>query len=203
MNETIRTASLPADQAALEQNRRTSLFRGLAAGGVLAAIGLLAVFSPLVSGVALAYLITAGLDVFGAAQIAAWVKTAPEERSVDLLVNGILLAGFSLFTLWASFQTSFGLAGMIGGLSVAAAFLTLLRGIDQFFAFSRMRREAADGAGWMLAAGVLNALLAMVILANPLMSWFALSTVWGVYLGASGVALAAEAFASSRGKNAA
>ena len=27
-----------------------------------------------------------------------------------------------------------------------------------------MRREAADGAGWMLAAGVLNALLAMVIL---------------------------------------
>lgn len=194
MNETIRTASLPADQAALEQNRRTSLFRGLAAGGVLAAIGLLAVFSPLVSGVALAYLITAGLGVFGAAQIAAWVKTAPEERSVDLLVNGILLAGFSLFTLWASFQTSFGLAGMIGGLSVAAAFLTLLRGIDQFFAFSRMRREAAD---------VLNALLAMVILANPLMSWFALSTVWGVYLGASGVALAAEAFASSRGKNAA
>ena len=61
----------------------------------------------------------------------------------------------------------------------------------------------ADGAGWILAAGVLNALLAMVILANPLMSWFALSTVWGVYLGASGVALAAEAFASSRGKNAA
>ncbi|HIX05137.1 MAG TPA: hypothetical protein H9865_03360 [Candidatus Fournierella pullicola] len=115
MNETIRTASLPADQAALEQNRRTSLFRGLAAGGVLAAIGLLAVFSPLVSGVALAYLITAGLGVFGAAQIAAWVKTVPEERSVDLLVNGILLAGFSLFTLWASFQTSFGLAGMIGG----------------------------------------------------------------------------------------
>ena len=203
MNETIRTASLPADQAALEQNRRTSLFRGLAAGGVLAAIGLLAVLSPLVSGVALAYLITAGLGVFGAAQIAAWVKTVPEERSVDLLVNGILLAGFSLFTLWASFQTSFGLAGMIGGLSVAAAFLTLLRGIDQFFTFSRMRREAADGAGWMLAAGVLNALLAMVILANPLMSWFALSTVWGVYLGASGVALAAEAFASSRGKNAA
>ena len=194
MNETIRTASLPADQAALEQNRRTSLFRGLAAGGVLAAIGLLAVFSPLVSGVALAYLITVGLGVFGAAQIAAWVKTVPEERSVDLLVNGILLAGFSLFTLWASFQTSFGLAGMIGGLSVAAAFLTLLRGIDQFFAFSRMRREAAD---------VLNALLAMVILANPLMSWFALSTVWGVYLGASGVALAAEAFASSRCKNAA
>ena len=198
MNETIRTASLPADQAALEQNRRTSLFRGLAAGGVLAAIGLLAVFSPLVSGVALAYLITVGLGVFGAAQIAAWVKTVPEERSVDLLVNGILLAGFSLFTLWASFQTSFGLAGLIEGLSVAAAFLTLLRGIDQFLAFSQMRREGAQGAGWMLAAGLMNGLLAMVILANPLMSWFALSTVWGVYLAASGVALAAGTLAASR-----
>ena len=68
---------------------------------------------------------------------------------------------------------------------------------------NNLDHDSLASAGWMLAAGVLNALLAMVILANPLMSWFALSTVWGVYLGASGVALAAEAFASSRGKNAA
>lgn len=198
MNETIRTASVQADPALREENRRGILFRGLAAGGILMALGLLAVLSPLVSGVALAYLITAGLGVFGAAQIVAWARTPAEERSVDLAVNGILLAGFSLFTLWASFQTRFGFAGMIGGLSVAAAFLTLLRGINQFFAFSQMRREAAEGAGWMLATGVLNTLLAMLILSNPLMSWFALSTVWGIYLGASGVALAAEAFAESR-----
>lgn len=194
MNDTTRTTALPPQQPAA----RAGLFRGLAAGGALTAFGLLALFSPLASGVTLAYLITAGLGVFGAAQIAAWVKAPPEERSVDLAVNGILMTGFSLFALWASFQTSFGLAGMIGGLSVAAAFLTLLQGINQFFAFSQMRREGASGAGWMLAAGVLNALLAMVILANPLMSWFALSTVWGVYLGASGVALAVEAVAASR-----
>ena len=146
----------------------------------------------------LAYLITAGLGVLGAAQIAAWVRTPPEARGADLLVNGILLAGSSLFALWASFQTSFGLAGLIEGLSVAAAFLTLLRGIDQFLAFSQMRREGAQGAGWMLAAGLMNGLLAMVILANPLMSWFALSTVWGVYLAASGAALAAGTLAASR-----
>lgn len=203
MNETTRTVSVQPDPAVREQSRRASLFWGLAAGGAMMAFGLLALFSPLASGVALAYLITAGLGVFGAAQIAAWVKTPPEARSTDLMVNGILLTGFSLFTLWASFQTSFGLAGMIGGLSVAAAFLTLLQGINQFFAFSQMRREGASGAGWMLTAGVLNALLAMVILSNPLMSWFALSTVWGIYLGASGVALAAETVAGSRSENAA
>ena len=59
-------------------------------------------------------------------------------------------------------------------------------------------RDSAQGAGWMLAAGLMNGLLAMVILANPLMSWFALSTVWGVYLAASGVALAAGTLAASR-----
>lgn len=194
MNNNTPAASLPPQQPAA----RVSPVPGLAAGAALTVLGLLALFSPLATGVMLAYLITAGLGVLGAAQIAAWVRTPPEARGADLLVNGILLAGSSLFALWASFQTSFGLAGLIEGLSVAAAFLTLLRGIDQFLAFSQMRREGAQGAGWMLTAGLMNGLLAMVILANPLMSWFALSTVWGVYLAASGVALAAGTLAASR-----
>ena len=146
----------------------------------------------------LAYFITAGLGLYGAAQIVVWAKTPRERRSTDLLVNGVLTAGLSLLALWASFQTQFGFVGIVTALSAAAAFLTLLHGVSQFFAFSRLRSEGAEGAGWVLAAGVLNALLAIIILSNPLMSWFAISTVWGIYLGALGVALTAEAVAESR-----
>ena len=189
MNNTTHTASLRADGAA-RTNGRGALARGLAAGIPLIAIGLLAVFSPLAAGLSLAYFITAGLGLYGAAQIVVWAKTPRERRSTDLLVNGVLT--------WASFQTQFGFVGIVTALSAAAAFLTLLHGVSQFFAFSRLRSEGAEGAGWVLAAGVLNALLAIIILSNPLMSWFAISTVWGIYLGALGVALTAEAVAESR-----
>ncbi len=197
MNNTPHTASLQADGAA-RTNGRGALARGLAAGIPLIAIGLLAVFSPLAAGLSLAYFITAGLGLYGAAQIVVWAKTPRERRSTDLLVNGVLTAGLSLLALWASFQTQFGFVGIVTALSAAAAFLTLLHGVSQFFAFSRLRSEGAEGAGWVLAAGVLNALLAIIILSNPLMSWFAISTVWGIYLGALGVALTAEAVAESR-----
>ena len=197
MNNTTPTVSVRAERPG-RANSRDALARGMAPGIALIAIGSLAVFSPLAAGLSLAYLITAGLGLYGAAQIVVWAKTPPERRGLDLLVNGILTAGLSLLALWASFQTRFGFAGMIASLSVAAAFLTLLRGIGQFFAFSRLHSEGTEGAGWVLAAGMLNALLAVVILSNPLMSWFAISTVWGIYLGALGVALTAEAFAESR-----
>ena len=67
-------------------------------------------------------------------------------------------------------------------------------------AFSDVAADAwyAQAVEEVTAAGLMNGLLAMVILANPLMSWFALSTVWGVYLAASGVALAAGTLAASR-----
>ena len=34
--------------------------------------------------------------------------------------------------------------------------------------------------------------LSMVILANPVVSWFTLASVWGIYLTVSGIALFAE-----------
>ena len=205
MNETTQTAFSPArEQLSKEaQSRRSGARWALVAGLLMIGLGLLAVFSPLATGLSLAYLITAGLGVYGVAQIVAWFKTPAAERSAGSVVNGVLLTGFSLFTVWASVQTQFGFAGMIAGLAVAAAFLALLQGISQFFAFFQMRGEGVEGAGWMLATGIFNALVGVVILTNPLMSWFAISTVWSIYLCMSGVALTAESFAGRKQRSSA
>lgn len=38
----------------------------------------------------------------------------------------------------------------------------------------------------MLVSGLLDTALGLMILASPVAGWFALSTLWGVYLGLSG-----------------
>ena len=203
MNENTNTVFAPTESeqhTMQEEGRRSSMLFGIAAGVVLLGIGLLAIFTPMAVGITLAYMITAGLGVYGIAQIAAWAKTSAEQRSRSALVSGIFLTGCSLLSLWTSFQTRFGFVGLIAGLSVAVAFFTVLQGISQFFIFSEMRQAGTEGAGWMLAGGVLNAVLGLLILTNPLVSWFAISTVWGIYLSVSGVALLAESFSGHRGR---
>lgn len=203
MNENTNTAFVPteAEQKRMqEEGRKSSMLFGIAAGAVMLVIGLPAVFSPLAVGVTLAYMVTAGLGVYGITQIAAWAKTPAEQRGSAVVVSGMFLTGFSLLTLWASFQTRFSFAGLIAGLSVAVAFFTVLQGISQFFLFSEMREAGTEGAGWVLAGGVLNAFLGIVILTNPLVSWFAISTVWGIYLSVSGIALVAESLSGHRGR---
>ena len=203
MNENTNTAFVPtgAEQKRMqEEGRKSSMLFGIAAGAVMLVIGLPAVFSPLAVGITLACMVTAGLGVYGITQIAAWAKTPAEQRGSAAVVSGMFLTGFSLLTLWASFQTRFGFAGLIAGLSVAVAFFTVLQGISQFFLFSEMREAGTEGAGWVLAGGVLNAFLGIVILTNPLVSWFAISTVWGIYFSVSGIALVAESLSAHPGR---
>lgn len=118
MNENTNTAFVPtgAEQKRMqEEGRKSSMLFGIAAGAVMLVIGLPAVFSPLAVGITLACMVTAGLGVYGITQIAAWAKTPAEQRGSAAVVSGMFLTGFSLLTLWASFQTRFGFAGLIAG----------------------------------------------------------------------------------------
>lgn len=172
---------------------------GIVAGLAMIAVGIAAAFAPMATGIALAYLITAGLGVYGGAQVLAFLRAPKELRSGWTLASGVVLAGFSIFTLWTSVQTAYGAAGMISALASVAAFFTVLGGIGQLLRFSEFREHGTEGAGWVLAGGVLNILMGLILLTNPLISWFALSTVWGIYLGVSGLALLAESLSGRRG----
>lgn len=172
-------------------NRKT----GIVASILLAILGLLTFFTPISMGVGMAYLLTAGLLVYGISQTAAFFRAPKETRSGWSLVNGIMLL-FSGFTLWSGLSGVYGTLQMIASLSYVAGFLTIAAGISQISTFFALQR--ASGSGWIMASGILNLLLSLVILANPVASWFTLTSVWGIYLTVSGIALFAESLSGHR-----
>lgn len=180
-----------AETASRPVNRKT----GIVASIVLAVLGLLTFFTPISVGVGMAYLLTAGLMVYGISQTVAFFRAPKEARSGWSLVNGIMLL-FSGFTLWSGLSGVYGTLQMIASLSYVAGFLTIAAGISQISTFFALQR--ASGSGWIMASGILNLLLSLVILANPVASWFTLTSVWGIYLTVSGIALFAESLSGHR-----
>lgn len=181
-----------AETASRPVNRKT----GIVASIVLAVLGLLTFFTPISVGVGMAYLLTAGLMVYGISQTVAFFRAPKEARSGWSLVNGIMLLLFSGFTLWSGLSGVYGTLQMIASLSYVAGFLTIAAGISQISTFFALQR--ASGSGWIMASGILNLLLSLVILANPVVSWFTLASVWGIYLTVSGIALFAESLSGHR-----
>ena len=181
-----------AETASRPVNRKT----GIVASIVLAVLGLLTFFTPISVGVGMAYLLTAGLMVYGISQTVAFIRAPKEARSGWSLVNGIMLLLFSGFTLWSGLSGVYGTLQMIASLSYVAGFLTIAAGISQISTFFALQR--ASGSGWIMASGILNLLLSLVILANPVVSWFTLTSVWGIYLTVSGIALFAESLSGRR-----
>ena len=181
-----------AETASRPVNRKT----GIVASIVLAVLGLLTFFTPISVGVGMAYLLTAGLMVYGISQTVAFFRAPKEARSGWSLVNGIMLLLFSGFTLWSGLSGVYGTLQMIASLSYVAGFLTIAAGISQISTFFALQR--ASGSGWIMASGILNLLLSLVILANPVASWFTLTSVWGIYLTVSGIALFAESLSGRR-----
>lgn len=181
-----------AETASRPVNRKTSIVASI----VLAVLGLLTFFTPISVGVGMAYLLTAGLMVYGISQTVAFFRAPKEARSGWSLVNGIMLLLFSGFTLWSGLSGVYGTLQMIASLSYVAGFLTIAAGISQISTFFALQR--ASGSGWIMASGILNLLLSLVILANPVASWFTLTSVWGIYLTVSGIALFAESLSGRR-----
>lgn len=181
-----------AETASRPVNRKT----GIVASIVLAVLGLLTFFTPISVGMGMAYLLTAGLMVYGISQTVAFFRAPKEARSGWSLVNGIMLLLFSGFTLWSGLSGVYGTLQMIASLSYVAGFLTIAAGISQISTFFALQR--ASGSGWIMASGILNLLLSLVILANPVVSWFTLTSVWGIYLTVSGIALFAESLSGRR-----
>ncbi|WP_367926027.1 HdeD family acid-resistance protein [uncultured Ruthenibacterium sp.] len=198
MKQTYETTISPPQQTQ-DTVKKSGVVSGVLIGTLMMGFGLLAAFAPVATGLSLAYVITAGLGIYGATQLAAWVRAGRQRRNGWTLGGGILLTGFSLFTLWSALQTSYGTVVMISALATVAAFFTVLMGIGQFFTFDELRTHGTEGAGWVLTSGILNVILGIVLLTNPIASWFALSAVWGIYLSVSGLALLVESISGRRG----
>lgn len=172
---------------------------GLLVGAALVGVGLFSILAPGAAGISLATLLTGGLGVYGIAQIIAFARLPREQGSGWTLANGVAMTLLSFFTLWMALTTPFGMVSMIASLASVAAFFGLLARVGQLFQYTTLRRTKSPGAGWVLASGIVNLLVGLLVMAAPVAGWFALSTLWGAFLVGSGVAVLAESCSGHRG----
>lgn len=175
---------LDAEQPVNRGVRRGILITAL----ILVALGLSALLFPEVIGTGLAFFITAGLFLYGLSQSLLFFQASKEMRSGWTLTNGLLLLVFSWITMFSAFMGELGLLQMISAISFLMGLLTASIGLSQISAAITAGSQLPD-RGWIFLGGGLNLLLSLFMCINPVVSWFALTTAWGIYLIAAAIAL--------------
>lgn len=187
----------PLDAQNLEPGRSRSM--ELLSALLLAVLGLTALAFPLAAGVSFAFFLTAALLLYGISQAAAFFLAAKELRSVWMLVSGVLLLLFAGLTLAGALRSELGVLRMLEMTAFFAAVLTSITGFSQISGVILLRRAGFSASGWMLVSGILNYLLSLLMFFNPIVSWFALTTVWGIYFLAAAVTLLFRHWSVRRG----
>lgn len=175
---------LDAEQPVNRGVRRGILITAL----ILVALGLSALIFPEVIGTELAFFITVGLFLYGLSQSLLFFQASKEMRSGWTLANGLLLLVFSWITMFSAFMGELGLLQMISAISFLMGLLTASIGLSQISAAITAGSQLPD-RGWIFLGGGLNLLLSLFMCINPVVSWFALTTAWGIYLIAAAIAL--------------
>ena len=175
---------LDAEQPVNRGVRRGILITAL----ILVVLGLSALIFPEVIGTGLAIFITAGLFLYGLSQSLLFFQASKEMRSGWTLANGLLLLVFSWITMFSAFMGKLGLLQMISAISFLMGLLTASIGLSQISAAITAGSQLPD-RGWIFLGGGLNLLLSLFMCINPVVSWFALTTAWGIYLIAAAIAL--------------
>lgn len=155
---------------------------------ILVVLGLSALLFPEVIGTGLAFFIIAGLFLYGLSQSLLFFQASKEMRSGWTLANGLLLLVFSWITMFSAFMGELGLLQMISAISFLMGLLTASIGLSQISAAITAGSQLPD-RGWIFLGGGLNLLLSLFMCINPVVSWFALTTAWGIYLIAAAIAL--------------
>lgn len=93
-----------------------------------------------------------------------------------------------MFRLTGALISTAGVLQMIMASSFLVGVLTALIGLSQLAA-ALSETPKTPGRGWTALGGSLNVLLSLFMCVNPIFSWFALATVWGIYLMTAAIVL--------------
>ncbi|MEA5001881.1 MAG: DUF308 domain-containing protein, partial [Christensenella sp.] len=156
-------------------------------------LGILIFMAPLIAGLGIAYLITIGFIIYGVFQVVAYAKTASEYRNGWTLANGIIFALLGVLILAQSLGTEFGALNMLSLFSFFIGFFALFGGITQVSSYGAFKKSGEPGAGWILASGIINLVLGILIICAPIAGWFTMEWIFAIYLIVGGIALFAEA----------
>lgn len=160
--------------------------RSVQSGGVftalgLAALGIATLFFPVAAGAGFAIVITTGIFLFGLSQIILFFRESGGQHNGWSLANGILLLVAAGLNLGGVLFGKIGIVQMIAYVSFAMGFLTMSVGLNQLTG-ALAEKKGTPGRRWALLSGGLNLLLSVFMFVNPVISWLAWTTVWGIYL---------------------
>lgn len=160
--------------------------RSVQSGGVftalgLAALGVATLFFPVAAGAGFAFVITTGIFLFGLSQIVLFFRESGGQRNGWSLANGILLLVAAGLNLGGALFGKVGIVQMIAYVSFAMGFLTMSVGLNQLTG-TMAEKKGTPGRRWALLSGGMNLLLSVFMFVNPVISWLAWTTVWGIYL---------------------
>lgn len=173
---------------------------GITLAMILAAAGVLSLLLPGVTGIAYAFLITAGLGIYGITQIVSYIRTPAQKKNGWNLVNGILLTMFSAFSLISAATDPLGALPMIASLAFLVGFFTLSTGINEITLWTIFHSRKEPGAGWILARGIANVAVSFLMITNPVLGWFSMEWAWGILLLAGAASLFAAALTTGKHK---
>ena len=159
--------------------------------GVLTAIlGVLAIASPLMSGIAVTLFIGGLLTVMGVMQIIAAFKSGQWGSGIVGTLIGLLSVAAGLLMI---FRPGIGLASLT--LFLAAYFL--VDGIFEIIASFKMKPES--GWGWMLFNGIVAAVLGFLLWRQwPVSGSYAIGILFGIHILMSGIVMIVVGFGARR-----
>jgi uncharacterized membrane protein HdeD (DUF308 family) len=159
--------------------------------GVLTAIlGVLAIASPMMTGIAVTLFIGGLLAFMGVLQIIAAFKSGQWGSGIIGTLIGLLSIAAGLLMI---FRPGIGLATLT--LFLAAYFL--VDGIFEIIAAFKMKPES--GWGWMLFNGIIAALLGFLLWRQwPVSGSYAIGVLFGIHILMSGIVMAVVGFGARR-----
>lgn len=162
-------------------------------------VGILIFVAPLIVGLGIGYLVTIGFIVFGIFQIIAYTRTPAEYRNGWTLANGIIFTLLGVLILAQALGGPMGQLNMLSTFSFIIGFFALFGGITQISSYGAFKKAGEPGAGWILASGIINLILGVLIICAPIAGWFTMEWIFAIYLIVGGIALFAEACSGKLG----
>ena len=172
---------------------RDSKTAGIVIAICMVVLGILIFAAPLIMGLGIAYLVTIGFIAYGIFEIVAYVRTPADYRNGWTIANGIIFTLLGIMILAEALGGQYGKINMISTFSFIIGFFALFGGITQISSYGAFKKAGEPGAGWILASGIINLVLGILIICAPIAGWFTMEWIFAIYLIVGGVALFAEA----------
>ena len=181
----------------MENIKFDSVFKKIKNGGVVLSIlliicGILIFTTPVANGIFFTRFIIAYLLVNGIYRFVRYFGLSKELRNGWMLADAIISIVISILLvtdlLVQPFGTTLGIITMLGYLIVFYEFFV---GINQL-CYTNEVKKTGGSIGWLIFVGIINILCGILVIANPIISYFSFEWIIGIYMCVFGITMLIE-----------